>query len=132
MTEDDRPPKEKAAHDLITSLRGEGYTVGFDSSDTLEDFEKHAKQAQAQLDQDDLAAFFVVAHRDEQTDYSTSVVVDDEMVWALIQIEMLGAHFRTVYERVPLEASELIDVMVDEALAVDEIQHEGLDRDDEQ
>ena len=116
----DDPPTVKAAHDLATALRNDGYTVGFNAEDVVEDFDEHADQAQAQLDADDLAAFFVVAHREGQTDYSSSVVVRDDVAWGVTQIEMLGAHFRTVLEALPLDTSELIDAMVDEAVTIDE------------
>lgn len=117
----DHPSDVKAAHDLVTALRNEGHTVGFESGDLVDAFDDHVERAQAQLDADDLAAFYVIAHRQGQTDYSSSVVVDDSVIWGLIQVEMLGAHFRTVLESLPLDTTELIDAMVDEALAIDEI-----------
>lgn len=120
MPSETDPPRVKAAHDLATALRNEGYTVGFDADDVVEDFDDHAAAARGQLDADDLAAFFVVAHREGQTDYSSSVVVRDDVAWGVTQIEMLGAHFRTVLEALPLETTDLIDAMVDEALTVDE------------
>jgi hypothetical protein len=117
---DDRTPEVKAAHDLATSLRNDGYTVGFDSSDVVEDFDEHVDAGQQLLDADDLGAYFVVAHREGQTDYSTSVVLEDNVAWGVIQIEMLGAHFRTVLDALPLDTSDLIEAMVDEALTINE------------
>lgn len=118
-------PEVKAAHDLATALRNEGYTVGFDSSDVVEEFDDHTVAAQRMLEADDLGAFFVVAHREGQTDYSSSVVVDDNVAWGVIQIEMLGAHFRTVLNALPLDTSELIEAIVDEALTIDEMETDG-------
>lgn len=122
MAMPDETPKIKAAHDVVDALRAEGYTVGFDSDDVVEDFDEHAGEAQDQLDAEDLAAFFVVAHREGQTDYSSSVVLEDEVAWGLVQIEMLGAHFRTVLDALPLSTTELVDAMVDEAIAADEME----------
>lgn len=119
MTDDD-PSKVEAAHDLATTLRNEGYTVGFDSSDVVEEFDEHVDAAQQQLDAEDLGAFFVVAHRDGQTDYSSSVVLDHDVAWGVIQIEMLGAHFRSVLDALPLDTTALVEAMVDEALTIDE------------
>lgn len=111
----------KTAHDLATALRNEGYTIGFDSSDVVDDFGAHVSAGQELLDADDLAAHFVVAHREGQTDYSSSVIVDEPVAYGVVQIEMLGAHFRTVLETLPLDTTELIDAMVDEALAIDDM-----------
>lgn len=118
------PPKVKAVHDVVTALRNDGYTVGFDSDDVVEDFDEHVAQGQQQLDADDLAAYFVVAHREGQTDYGTSVVLGDDVVWGLIQVEMLGAHFRAVLDALPLSTTDLIDAMIDEAIAVDDMEGE--------
>lgn len=120
----DDDAKVKAAHDVVTTLRNEGYTVGFDSEDVVEDFDEHISQGKQQLDADDLGAFFIVAHREGQTDYGSSVVLGDDVVWGLIQIEMLGAHFRAVLDALPLTATDLVDAMVDEAIAVDDIEVE--------
>lgn len=116
----DDPPEVKAAHDIATTLRNDGYTIGFGSSDVVDDFDDHAIAAKRMLDVEDLGAFFVVSHRDGQTDYSTSVVLRDDVAWGVIQIEMLGAHFRAVLEALPLDTSDLIDAMVDEAITIDE------------
>jgi hypothetical protein len=116
----DDTPDLKAVHDLQTALRNEGYTVGFGADDVVADFDDHVHDAQAQLDADDLAAFFVIAHREGQTDYASSVIVDDEVAWGVTQIQLLGAHFRTVLDALPLDTTDLIDAMVDEALTLDE------------
>ena len=118
----DDPSDVKAAHDIATALRNDGYTVGFDSSDVVEDFDDHVAAAQADLNPDDLGAFFMVAHRDGQTDYATSVVLEHDVAWGVIQIEMLGAHLRTVLEALPLDATDLIEAMVDEALVIDDLE----------
>lgn len=52
--ETDDPPEVKAAHDLALALRQDGYSVGFDSSDVVDDFDEHSAQAQAMLGADDL------------------------------------------------------------------------------
>lgn len=39
---------------------------------------------------------------------------------ALAQIQMLGAHFRSVLEASGLETTTLVDAMVDEAIAIEE------------
>ena len=120
MPEEEDPSRIKAAHDLSTSLRAEGYTVGFDSADIVEDWPTHVERGQRLLDYDDLGGYFVVAHRDGQTDYATSVVVNDSVAWGVVQIEMLGAHFRAVHDALPLNVDELIEAMVDEAVTIDE------------
>jgi len=117
---DKRTPEVKAAHDLAVSLRNDGYTVGFDSSDVVEDFDQHVDAGRDLLEADDLGAYFVVAHREGQTDYSSSVVLKDDVTWGIVQIEMLGAHFRTVLDALPLDTTDLIEAMVDEALTIDE------------
>lgn len=118
MPEDD-PPEIKAVHDLATALRNDGYTVGLDAEDVVEDFDEHVTAAQAQLDAGDLAAYYVIAHREGQTDYSSSVIVDDSVAWGVVQIEMLGAHFRTVLDALPLDTTELVEAIVDEAITID-------------
>jgi len=125
MPGSDSPPTLEAAHDLATSLRNEGYTIGYGRSDVVDDFDEHVQAAHDQLDVEDLGAFFVVAHRDGQTDYSSSVVLQNDLAWGLIQIEMLGAHFRTVHDALPLSTSKLVSAMVDEALTIDDM--EGTD-----
>ena len=120
----DDPSDVKAAHDIATALRSDGYTIGFDSSDIVEDFDDHVAAAQADLDADDLGAFFTVAHRDGQTDYATSVVLKHDVAWGVVQVEMLGAHFRTVLEALPLDSTDLIKAMVDEALVIDNLEND--------
>jgi hypothetical protein len=120
----DDPSDVKAAHDIATALRNDGYTIGFDSADVVKDFDSHVAAAQSNLDADDLGAFFVVAHRDGQTDYATSVILEHDVAWGVIQIEMLGSHFRTVLEALPLDTTDLIEAMVDEALVIDDTTEE--------
>lgn len=110
----------KAAHDLAVSLRNDGYTIGFDSSDVVEDFDDHVNAGRELLEADDLSGYFTVAHREGRTDYSSSVVVRDPVAHGVVQIEMLGAHFRAVLEALPLETTELVEAVVDEAIAIDE------------
>lgn len=112
----------KAVHDLSVSLRNDGYTVGFDSSDVVEDFDDHVEAGRELLDADDLGGYFVVAHRQGQTDYASSVIVRDPVAHGVVQIEMLGAHFRTVLEALPLNTTELVEAIVDEALTVDDME----------
>ena len=112
----------KAVHDIAVSLRNDGYTVGFDSSDVVEDFDDHVEAGRELLDADDLGGYFVVAHRQGQTDYASSVIVRDPVAHGVVQIEMLGAHFRTVLEALPLNTTELVEAIVDEAITVDEME----------
>jgi gamma-glutamyltranspeptidase len=109
----------KAVHDLAVSLRNDGYEVGLDAEDIVEDFNEHVENGRALLDEDDLSGYFVVAHREGQTDYASSVIVEDSVAYGIVQIEMLGAHFRTVLEALPMNTSELVDAMVDEAITID-------------
>lgn len=124
MVDDEPSSKVEAAHDVVNALRAEGHTVGFQSEDIVEDFDSHAEQAKATLDADDLAGFFVVAHRSGHTDFASSVVLGDSVAWGLVQIEMLGAHFRSVHDQLPLDTTELIEAMMDEAIAVEEMDDE--------
>ena len=114
------PDDVELAHDLTTTLRADGYTVGFDSSDVVGDFDEHKQTAGELLEGDDVSSFFLVVERGETTDYSTSVIVADSTVWGVSQIQMLGAHFRTVLDSLPLSTETLISAMVDEAVTIDE------------
>lgn len=117
---DDEIARElKAAHELTTKLRADGYSVGFDADDLVEDFDDHREQAHEVLDGDDVSAYFLVVERGQNADFSSSVVVDDPVVYGVSQIQMLGAHFRTVLDNTGLDTSELVESMVDEALAID-------------
>lgn len=116
----DAPDNVQAAHALTTALRAEGYTIGFDTEDIVEDFDEHREMAAALLDEDDVAAFFITVAREGQTDYSSSVIVDDSTVWGVTQIQLLGAHFRTVLDTLPLSTTELVDAIVDEAVTIEE------------
>ena len=118
----------KAAHEIATTLRNKGYTVGFDGSDLVDDFDEHIATGQQMLEPDDLSGFFVVAHRDGQTDYSSSIAVEDNVAFGVLQIEMLGAHFRTVLDTLPLDTTTLVEAMVDEAITID---HQSYEDDEE-
>lgn len=118
-------PDVKAAHDLAVSLRNDGYSVGFDSSDVVDDFDDHVSAGRELLDADDLGGYFVIAHRQGQTDYASSVIVRDPVAHGVVQIEMLGAHFRTVLDALPLSTAELVDAMVDEAITVDDVEDDA-------
>lgn len=126
MTDGDQPDRieapsdVQAAHDLTTSLRADGYSVGFDVDDVVADFPEHKQQATELLEGDDVSSFFLVVERGESADYSTSVIVDDDVVWGVSQIQMLGAHFRTVLDALPLSTTDLVSAVVDEALTIDE------------
>jgi len=111
----------KAAHDIALALRNDGYSIGYDSDDVLEDFDEHVEHGQDLLDPDDLGGFFVVAHRDGQTDFGTSVVLRDEVAYGVVQIQMLGAHFRAVHDTLPLDVETLVDAMIDEALTISDL-----------
>lgn len=118
------PTELKKAHELTTKLRADGYSVGFDADDLVDDFDDHREQSIALLEADDVSAFFLVVERDQQTDFSSSVVVSDPVVYGVSQIQMLGAHFRTVLDNTGLETTELVESMVDEALVIDETTEE--------
>lgn len=118
MTDD--PPELKALHDISLALRADGYTVGFDASDLNDDFTDHVTESKRLLDVDDLGGYFIVAHRDGQTDYASDVVVEDSLAYGIVQIEMLAAHFRAVHETLPLSVGDLVDAMVDEAVTVED------------
>lgn len=115
------PEDVQLAHDLTTALRADGYTVGFDTDEVVEDFADHKQQAAALLEGDDISSFFLVVERSgDTTDYSTSVIVENSTVWGVSQIQMLGAHFRTIYDALPLSTEDLISAIVDEALTIDD------------
>lgn len=115
------PSDVELAHDLTTSLRADGYTVGFDTDeDVVDGFDDHKQEAAELLEGDDVSSFFLVVERGENADYATSVIVEDNVVWGLAQIQMLGAHFRTVLDALPFGTEGLISAIVDEALTIDE------------
>ena len=110
----------KRAHELIAALRSDGYEVAYGAA-TNEDFPEHVGIARDALDDpDDLMGYFLVAMTEGQTDYYSSTVLEGGTPMALAQIQMLGAHFRSVLEVTSLDTTDLIDAMVDEALAIDE------------
>jgi hypothetical protein len=54
------------------------------------------------------------------------VCLDDETAAAHVHIEMLAAHFRTVFESLPdVEASTLMDAVVQEAVSIEEMDGES-------
>ncbi|KOX94237.1 hypothetical protein [Halorubrum tropicale] len=109
----------KRAHKLIAALRNDGYDVAY-GADTNEDFPDHVGVARDALeDPDELMGYFLVAMTEGQTDYYSSTVLGDGTPVALAQIQMLGAHFWSVLETTSLDTTDLIDVMVDEALTID-------------
>lgn len=118
----DNPPPEKVVHDVMNRLRADGYEVGLNAGDYVDAFPEHVQETKRQLDAEDLRACFLVAYREGHTDYSSAVSVDDSVAWGVIQIQMLGAHFRTVLDALSLSTTDLVSAMVDEALAVDELE----------
>ena len=115
----DEQEEAKRAHTLITALRNDGYDVAY-GADTNEDFPEHVDVAREALEEPaELMGYFLVAMTEGQTDYYSSTVLGGGTPVALAQIQMLGAHFRTVLEATGLDTTDLIDAMVDEALAID-------------
>jgi hypothetical protein len=115
----DEQEETKRAHELITALRNDGHDVAY-GVDTNEDFPEHVGIARDALeDPDELMGYFLVAMTEGQTDYYSSTVLGSGTPVALAQIQMLGAHFRSVLEATGLDTTDLIDAMVDEALAID-------------
>lgn len=109
----------KRAHELLTALRNDGYEVAY-GADTNEDFPEHVGVARDALeDPDQLMGYFLVAMTEGQTDYYSSTVLEGGTPMAVAQIQMLGAHFRSVLEATGLDTTVLVDAMVDEALAID-------------
>ena len=116
----DNDEETKRAHELITALRNDGYDVAY-GVDTNEDFSEHVGVARdAFNDPDELMGYFLVAMTEGRTDYYSSTILGGGTPVALAQIQMLGAHFRTVLEATGLDTTDLIDAMVDEALAVED------------
>jgi len=114
------PSEEKRAHELITTLRNDGYDVAY-GADTNDAFDDHVAEARAALDEPDaLMGYYLVAMAEGQTDYYSSTVVEGSTAMALAQIQMLGAHFRSVLEATGLETTTLVDAMVDEAITIEE------------
>jgi hypothetical protein len=118
MSDDEEETKH--AHKLITALRNDGYDIAY-GADTNEDFPEHVGIARDALkDTDELMGYFLVAMTEGQTDYYSSTVLGGGTPVALAQIQMLGAHFRSVLKATGLDTTDLIDSMVDEALAVED------------
>ena len=110
----------KGMHDLGIALRNEGYKLDFGASRST-DFEDHVTQAKALLDVDDLDGCFVLTHRDDQISYVGSVDAANPFTDDITHLEMLGVHFRTVLTKTSLSTTELVDAIVDEALAAGEV-----------
>ena len=116
----DESEETKRAHELITALRNDGYDVAY-GTETNEDFPEHVDLARDALeDPDELMGYFLVAMNEGQTDYYSSTVLRAGPPVGMAQIQMLGAHFRAVLDATGLDTTDLIDAMVDEALAVNE------------
>lgn len=118
MTDD----KAKRAHELITALRNDGYEVAY-SGRANDDFPEHVVTGREQLDDpEELMGYFLVTMAEGQTDYTASTVVDDGTASLVAQIQMLGAHFRALYDSTDMDVDLLVNSMLDEALAIDEIE----------
>lgn len=112
--------ESKRAHELITALRNDGYSVAYGADDN-DDFPDHVAIARDALaDPDDLMGYHLVAMAEGQTDYYSSTVLEGGTAAALAQIQMLGSHFRCVLDATGLDTTQLIDAMVDEALTIDD------------
>lgn len=109
----------KRTHELITALRNDGYDVAYGTA-ANEDFPEHVDAARDALeDPSELMGYYLVAMAEGQTDYHASTVLGGGTPAAIAQIQMLGTHFRTVLEATGLDTTQLIDAMVDEALAIE-------------
>lgn len=121
----DEQEETKRSHELITTLRNDGYDIAYGAG-TNEEFPEHVSAARDALeDPDELMGYFLVAMAEGQTDYYSSTVLEGGTPMAVAQIQMLGAHFRAVLEATGLDTTDLIDAMVDEALAIDGGQDDG-------
>jgi hypothetical protein len=116
--------RAKRAHELITALRNDGYEVAY-SDRANDEFPEHvAAGREALADPAELMGYFLVAMAEGQTDYHASTVVDDGTASFVAQIQMLGAHFRALYDSTGEEmgVDMLVNSMIDEALTIDEIE----------
>lgn len=111
--------RSKRTHELITALRNDGYSVAY-GADTNDDFPNHVAAARDALDAEELMGYYLVAMAPETTDYYSSTVVEGGTEMAIAQIQMLGAHFRSVLEFTGLETTQLVDAVVDEAITIEE------------
>jgi hypothetical protein len=112
--------RSKRVHELITALRNEGYSVAYGTEENG-DFPKHLAQAREALESDELMGYYLVVMAPGTTDYYSSTVVGSGTAAAVTQIQMLGAHFRSVLETTGLETTRLVDAMVDEAVTIEEV-----------
>jgi len=115
------PERSKRVHELITALRNDGYTVAY-GADENDDFPEHVARAREALEPDELMGYYLVVMAPETTDYYSSTVVGGGTAMGVTQIQMLGAHFRSVLDATGLETTQLVDAMVDEGLMIDEIE----------
>jgi deoxyribodipyrimidine photolyase-like uncharacterized protein len=112
--------RSKRVHELITTLRNDGYDVAY-GADENNDFPEHVAQACEALEPDELMGYYLVVMAPETTDYYSSSVVGGGTAMGVTQIQMLGAHFRSVLEATGLETTQLVDAMVDEAVTIGEV-----------
>jgi len=114
------PERSKRVHELITALRNDGYTVAY-GTDENDDFAEHVAQAREALKPNELMGYYLVVMAPETTDYYSSTVVGGGTAMGVTQIQMLGAHFRSVLGATGLETTQLVDAMIDEAVTIGEV-----------
>ena len=112
--------RSKRVHELITALRNDGYTVAYGAEENG-DFPEHVAQAREALEADELMGYYLVVMAPETTDYYSSTIVEGGTAMAVTQIQMLGTHFRSVLEATGLETTQLVYVMVNEAVTIGEV-----------
>lgn len=121
MAESDRT---KRAHELITTLRNAGYDVAYGAG-TNDAFPEHVDTAREALaDPETLMGYYLVVMADGTTDYYSSTVLEGSTAMHVAQIQMLGAHFRSVLEATGLETTQLVSAMVDEMITIEDADDE--------
>lgn len=116
--------RAKRAHELINAMRADGYEVAY-SGRVNDDFPEHVAAGREQLENpDELMGYFLVSMAEGQTDYSASTVVGEGTPSMVAQIQMLGAHFRALYDSSGMDVEMLVNSMIDEALEIDELSEE--------
>ncbi len=130
MTDDaadaDDGKRAHRAHELITALRNDGYEVAY-SDRANDEFPAHVDTGREALDgPEELMGYFLVTMAEGQTDYHASTVVEDGTASFVAQIQMLGAHFRALYDSTGEEmgVDMLVSSMIAEALTIDEMDEE--------
>lgn len=113
------PDRSKRVHELITALRNDGYAVAY-GADENADFPDHVVQAREALKPDEAMGYYLVVMAPGTTDYYSSTVVEGGTAVGVTQIQMLGAHFRSVLEATGLDTTQLVDAMIDEAITIEE------------